>query len=338
MTRLFIGTLKGVAFEWFRKLEPCSIKAWADVERLFLSRFFNDDTEVSMTTLLSERQKKDESVSEFVKRFRNKSLHSCEAISEPTLLEMCRNISIKILSKIGAVEARSWKELVWQGEQAEAILKRMEVEEPRSRRGSCGQGTTSSPQSKGKNTLAVETVQSPRGSQKQKGPSSNTRPPKVYDFKEEQVVKIFNSLLQGNKTKLPEIRRPEDINKTEDPNFCLYHRMVNRPTKDRYILKDKIQALLEAGDMTLKDVERKVTANMVLMEFGRGLPKVSVPSGLVPIPQSEMRVINQDPHNQRDKGLVPYHSPTGQVWWLHPDLLEDMCQETLTKNKPRWPR
>ena len=55
MTRLFIGTLKGVAFEWFRRLEPGSIKTWADMEKLFLARFFDDDTEVSMSTLLAEK-------------------------------------------------------------------------------------------------------------------------------------------------------------------------------------------------------------------------------------------------------------------------------------------
>src|SRR4051812_28124949 len=39
-TRLFIGTLKGVAFEWFRKLPKGSIICWDDLEALFPSRFF----------------------------------------------------------------------------------------------------------------------------------------------------------------------------------------------------------------------------------------------------------------------------------------------------------
>jgi hypothetical protein len=69
MTRLFIGTLKGVAFEWFRRLEPGSIKRWADMEKMFLARFFDDDTDVSISTLLAEKQKKGESISDFVKRF-----------------------------------------------------------------------------------------------------------------------------------------------------------------------------------------------------------------------------------------------------------------------------
>jgi len=48
MTRLFIGTLKGVAFEWFMKLHASSMKNWADLEKLFLAHFFEDDTKVSV--------------------------------------------------------------------------------------------------------------------------------------------------------------------------------------------------------------------------------------------------------------------------------------------------
>ena len=57
MARLFIGTLKGVAFEWFMKLLTGSIKEWADLEKLFLARFFEDNIEVSVPTLLSANQK-----------------------------------------------------------------------------------------------------------------------------------------------------------------------------------------------------------------------------------------------------------------------------------------
>jgi len=36
LTRLFISTLKGVAFEWFMKLPAGSMKKWAYLEKLFL--------------------------------------------------------------------------------------------------------------------------------------------------------------------------------------------------------------------------------------------------------------------------------------------------------------
>jgi len=53
---LFIGTLKGLAFEWFKKLLEDSIKNWGDLEKLFLTHFFEDDSEVTMSTLLAIKQ------------------------------------------------------------------------------------------------------------------------------------------------------------------------------------------------------------------------------------------------------------------------------------------
>jgi len=60
MAHLFIGTLKGVTFEWFMKLPAGSIEKWVDLEKLFLARFFKDNTEVSLPTLLATKQKKGE--------------------------------------------------------------------------------------------------------------------------------------------------------------------------------------------------------------------------------------------------------------------------------------
>jgi len=57
MARLFIGTLKGVAFDWFRSLPSGSINSWVDLKPGFLSRFYEDDTKVTMDKLLSTVQK-----------------------------------------------------------------------------------------------------------------------------------------------------------------------------------------------------------------------------------------------------------------------------------------
>jgi len=74
MVRLFIGTLKGVAFDWFRSLPPSSINSWIDLETRFLSHFYEDDTKVTMDKLLSTVQRKGESVRDYIERFRNLSL------------------------------------------------------------------------------------------------------------------------------------------------------------------------------------------------------------------------------------------------------------------------
>jgi len=71
---LFIGTLKGLDFEWFMKLPKGSIKNWDDLEKLFLTRFFEDDSEITMPTLLAMKQRKRESVKAFMERFLDMAL------------------------------------------------------------------------------------------------------------------------------------------------------------------------------------------------------------------------------------------------------------------------
>ena len=81
MTRLFIGTLKGVAFDWFQSLPLGSVNSWIDLETRFLSCFYEDDTEVTMGKLLSTVQKKGKSVRDYIEQFRNLSLMCLAAVS-----------------------------------------------------------------------------------------------------------------------------------------------------------------------------------------------------------------------------------------------------------------
>jgi len=59
MTRLFIDTLKGVAFKWFMKLHAGSMKIYTNLKKLFLVRSFKDNTEVYMPTLLVTKERKE---------------------------------------------------------------------------------------------------------------------------------------------------------------------------------------------------------------------------------------------------------------------------------------
>ena len=55
-------------------------------------------------------------------------------------------------------------------------------------------------------------------------------PPKQYSFKDDQVVTIFHLLHKGNKLKLSDARRPNEIGRTNDLKYCLFHRMIHHPT------------------------------------------------------------------------------------------------------------
>ena len=102
MNRLFIGTLKEVAFEWFMKLPAGSVEKWVDLEKLFLARFFEDDIEVSMPTLLATKQQKGESIRTFVERFQSIALQCPSGMTQSTLVDTCHHIlQTTLLAQIG---------------------------------------------------------------------------------------------------------------------------------------------------------------------------------------------------------------------------------------------
>ena len=105
LAHLFISTLKGLAFEWFMKLPEGSIKNWGDLEKLFLTRF-EDDSEITMPTLLATKQRKGESVKTFVERFQNMALRCPCGMTHATLIETCRhNLQTSLLAQIGVAES-----------------------------------------------------------------------------------------------------------------------------------------------------------------------------------------------------------------------------------------
>ena len=163
-------------------------------------------------------------------------------------------------------------------------------------------------QAKRKDTLATET-NSPSKLQLARGGNSSSQPRsnKQYSFKDEHVNSLFKLLNKSNRLKLPEVRHPEEVGKTDNPNYCLYHRMLRHPTKSCYIFKEILQALIDAEVLKLHPEQKKETANMTLfLQFGVQPP---TPAGVIPIPKGKLRVVDIDPHRQQEKGLIPVLTP-----------------------------
>ena len=117
-----------------------------------------------------------------------------------------------------------------QGEQAETLVARVKAEEGESRAKtakSMQRTPNQSSRSKGKDTLATETMSSAKPQPARENTTSGqVRTNKQYSFKEEHVVSLFKLLYKSNKLKFPEIKRSEEVGKVDDPNYCLYHRML----------------------------------------------------------------------------------------------------------------
>jgi len=79
--------------------------------------------------------------------------------------------------------------------------------------------------------------------------------------------------------------------------------MVRHPTNKCFVSKDKIQDLIDARVLTLKSEQKKVTANMVTIEFGT-FPKVTVPDRHAPASKAQLEISNPSAKQHEVKGLI----------------------------------
>ena len=98
--------------------------------------------------------------------------------------------------------------------------------------------TESSSQLRRRDTLATK-VKSPSKPKLVRGNnySEQVRANKQYSFKDRHIVSLFKLFHKINKLKLSEVRRPEEVDKIDNPNYCLYHRMLRLFTKVATSLK-----------------------------------------------------------------------------------------------------
>jgi hypothetical protein len=69
--RLFSLSLTETAFTWYATLPPNSILSWGNLEQKFYDHFFSSDYELDLVDLVALRQGKDESVNDYIRRFRD---------------------------------------------------------------------------------------------------------------------------------------------------------------------------------------------------------------------------------------------------------------------------
>jgi hypothetical protein len=69
--RLFSLSLTGTAFAWYAALPPNSINSWNELESKFHEHFFAREYEFGLADLASVRQGREESVNDYIQRFRD---------------------------------------------------------------------------------------------------------------------------------------------------------------------------------------------------------------------------------------------------------------------------
>src|SRR5436190_15672384 len=259
-------------------------------------------------------------------------MRSRSGMTPETLVKTCfHNFLTPILVQMGVVKCKTWKQLQEHGQTAQELVALVKAEEKNNRTPRGGGPTprrNQDPPVK-KETLAADMQQA--SSSRPAGGGFIDRSQVKYSFKDDKVEALFKMLDKGGQQKLPEPQNLEDVGKTDDPCYCLYHRVLGHPTKSCWSLKDKLQALVDVGALRLKTEQKTATANMTsCIQFGQSPP---TPTAVYPIAVVEMRVINSDPHRQQEKGLVRTTIPGGGTMWIHPDLLDEVIPWTKVSRK-----
>ncbi|KAL0293164.1 UNVERIFIED_CONTAM: hypothetical protein Sradi_6953900 [Sesamum radiatum] len=74
-----------------------------------------------------------------------------------------------------------------------------------------------------------------------------------YPFLDSDVSGIFDDLLEANLIDLPEMKRPEEAERKDDPKYCKYHRLVGHAIQDCFVFKDKVMQLARQGKISLEE-------------------------------------------------------------------------------------
>ena len=69
--RMFPLSLSGPVFSWLSALSPNSIQTWSQLESKFYEHFYSGDNELRLCHLTSVKQKQDEPVAEYIRRFKD---------------------------------------------------------------------------------------------------------------------------------------------------------------------------------------------------------------------------------------------------------------------------
>nr|CAD1835584.1 unnamed protein product [Ananas comosus var. bracteatus] len=83
LLRQFPQSLSGVAFEWYYSLDDESITTWDDMEEAFRTKFATISDKITIAGLVATKRRKDESMLEYITRWRNLSIR-CEQPIEQT--------------------------------------------------------------------------------------------------------------------------------------------------------------------------------------------------------------------------------------------------------------
>ncbi|KAK1684583.1 hypothetical protein QYE76_045431 [Lolium multiflorum] len=227
--RYFSQSLTGSAFGWYTSLPPNSVQTWKQLEERFHEQYHSEASEAGIADLAQVRQKRGETVSEYIQRFR-------------TVRNRCYSVHV---SEKEAVElavvglSSSIKDVASQADYPSLahMVQKLSAYEQRH---------PDVYQDKFKRVVTMVDAGEDEG------------PPRGFDFDVTKTEQIFDLLLAEKHIKIPEGHKVPTVQELNGKPYCKWHNTFTHTTNDCRVWRQQIQMAIENGRLIFNQYAMKV--------------------------------------------------------------------------------
>ncbi|KAK1619170.1 hypothetical protein QYE76_024687 [Lolium multiflorum] len=340
--RFFALSLTGSAFGWYTSLPPDSIRTWKQLEEQFHLQYHSESSEPGIADLAQVRQKRGETVSEYIQRFRTVRNRCYSArVTEKEAVELAvvglaspiKDVASQaeypslahMVQKLSLYEQRHPE--VYQDKFKRAVVL-VEADEDE---GSAGdQEVAVAEWTRGASPVSCKWVK-PQG------------PPRGFEFDVTKAEQIFDLLLKEKQLKLPEGHKIPTAQELNGKPYCKWHNTFTHTTNDCRVWRQQIQMAIEQGRLIFSQYAMKVdthpfpAVNMVECTYpGRCQPGFSFSINMVgpghhsETPGETAGMIA----TRRDMSAMPRRSQENKTTWIGTGTFFKHCWDSGMSRLP----
>jgi hypothetical protein len=255
--RLFSLSLTGTTFAWYATLPSNSIMSWRDLEQKFHDHFFSYDYELDLVDLVSLRQGKDESVNEYIRRFRD-TRNRCFQIhlAEKQLAGLTFNgLGYYLKERLEGILFFTLAQLHQKGlacesrskETAKTIRHNVHIVE-------CEQSSSDDESTEIYATEMVWSKQAKSSACSSLQPVPKKQQEEVkFTFNVGKCDKIFDELLKNGNIKIN--RSVPSTDELKRRAYCKWHNSFSHATNDCNVFRRQIQSAINEGRLKFQEMQ-----------------------------------------------------------------------------------